>query len=48
MKDRINKVVRKVGYNTRTIETAPLKTPHTLTGIYPKIVAKRTTLTPRV
>lgn len=48
MKDRINKVVRNVGYNTRNFETAPLKTPHNLTEIFPKIVDKRTTLNTRV
>ena len=48
MKDRINKVVRNVGYNTRSFETAPLKTPHNLTEIFPKIVDKRTTLNTRV
>lgn len=48
MKDRINKVVRNVGYTTRTFETAPLKTPHNLTEIFPKILDKRTTLNTRV
>lgn len=48
MKERINKVVRNVGYNTRTFETAPLKTPHNLTEIFPKIMDKRTTLNTRV
>ena len=48
MKDRINKVVRNVGYNTRAFETAPLKAPHNLTEIFPKIVDKRTTLHTRV
>lgn len=48
MKDRINKVVRNVGYNTRTFETAPLKAPHNLTEIFPKIVDKRTMLNTRV
>lgn len=48
MKDRINKVVRNVGYNTRTFETAPLKAPHNLTEIFPKILDKRTTLNTRV
>lgn len=48
MKDRINKVVRNVGYNTRTFETAPLKAPHNLTEIFPKIMDKRTTLNTRV
>ena len=48
MKDRINKLVRNVGYNTRTFETAPLKKPHNLTEIFPKILDKRTTLNTRV
>lgn len=48
MKDRINKLVRNVGYNTRAFETAPLKAPHTLTDIFPKIIDKRTTLNTRV
>lgn len=48
MKDRINKVVRNVGYSTRTFETAPLKAPHNLTEIFPKILDKRTTLDTRV
>ncbi len=48
MKERINKVVRNVGYNTRAFETAPLKAPHNLTEIFPKILDKRTTLNTRV
>lgn len=48
MKERINKVIRNIGYTTRTFETAPLKTPHNLTEIFPKIVDKRTTLNTRV
>lgn len=48
MKDRINKIIRNIGYNTRTFETAPLKKPHNLTEIFPKIVDKRTTLNTRV
>ncbi len=48
MKDRINKVIRNIGYTTRAFETAPLKTPHNLTEIFPKIVDKRTTLNTRV
>lgn len=48
MKDRINKIIRNIGYNTRTFETAPLKTPHNLTEIFPKIMDKRTTLNTRV
>ena len=48
MKDRVNKIIRNIGYNTRTFETAPLKTPHNLTEIFPKILDKRTTLNTRV
>lgn len=48
MKERINKIIRNIGYNTRTFETAPLKTPHNLTEIFPKILDKRTTLNTRV
>lgn len=48
MKDRINKIIRNIGYNARTFETAPLKTPHNLTEIFPKIMDKRTTLNTRV
>lgn len=48
MKERINKVIRNIGYTARTFETAPLKTPHNLTEIFPKIVDKRTTLNTRV
>ena len=48
MKDRINKIIRNIGYNARTFETAPLKSPHNLTEIFPKIMDKRTTLNTRV
>lgn len=48
MKDRINKIIRNIGYNARTFETAPLKAPHNLTEIFPKILDKRTTLNTRV
>ncbi len=48
MKERVNKIVRNIGYNTRTFETAPLKAPHNLTEIFPKILDKRTTLNTRV
>lgn len=48
MKDRINKIIRNIGYNARTFETAPLQKPHNLTEIFPKIVDKRTTLNTRV
>jgi len=48
MKERINKIIRNTGYHTRAFETAPLKTPHNLTEIFPKIMDKRTTLNTRV
>ena len=48
MKERVNKIIRNIGYNARTFETAPLKTPHNLTEIFPKILDKRTTLNTRV
>lgn len=48
MKDRINKIIRNIGYNARTFETAPLKAPHNLTEIFPKIMDRRTTLNTRV
>ena len=48
MKERINKIIRTTGYNARTFETAPLKSPHNLTEIFPKIMDKRTTLNTRV
>ncbi len=48
MKDRVNKIVRNCGYNARTFDTAPLKKPHNLTQIFPKILDKRTTLNKRV
>lgn len=48
MKDRVNKIVRSCGYSTRAFETAPLKKPHNLVEIFPKITDKRTTLNTRV
>lgn len=48
MKDRVNKIVRNCGYSTRAFETAPLKKPHNLVEIFPKITDKRTTLNTRV
>jgi len=48
MKERINKVIRGIGYSARAFETAPLKAPHNLTEIFPKIMDKRTTLNTRV
>lgn len=48
MKERVNKIVRSCGYSTRTFETAPLKKPHNLVEIFPKITEKRTTLNTRI
>lgn len=48
MKERVNKIVRSCGYSTRTFETAPLKKPHNLVEIFPKITEKRTSLNTRV
>lgn len=48
MKDRVTKIIRNSGYSARTFETAPLKKPHNLVEIFPKITDKRTTLNTRV
>lgn len=48
MKERVNKIVRSSGYQTRAFETAPLKKPHNLVEVFPKITEKRTTLSKRV
>lgn len=48
MKERITKIIRNSGYSARTFETAPLKKPHNLVEIFPKITEKRTTLNTRV
>ena len=47
-KDRVNKIVRSSGYQTRAFETAPLRKPHNLVEVFPKITEKRTTLSKRV
>ena len=47
-KDRVNRIVRSSGYQTRAFETAPLKKPHNLVEIFPKITDKRTTLNTRI
>ena len=47
-KDRVNKIVRTSGYQTRAFETAPLRKPHNLVEIFPKITDKRSTLNTRV
>ncbi|MGN0687666.1 MAG: hypothetical protein ACI4KA_06140, partial [Oscillospiraceae bacterium] len=48
MKGRINKIINNIGYHAKTFETAPLKSPHNLTEIFPKILDRRTTLNTRV
>lgn len=48
MKDRVTKIIRNSGYSARTFETAPLKKPHNLTEVFPKITDKRTSLNTRV
>ena len=48
MKERVTKIIRNCGYSARTFETAPLKKPHNLVEIFPKITDKRTTLNTRV
>ncbi|MDE7399797.1 MAG: hypothetical protein K2N06_09755 [Oscillospiraceae bacterium] len=48
MKDRVTKIIRSSGYSARTFETAPLKKPHNLVEVFPKITDKRTSLNTRV
>lgn len=48
LKDRVTKIIRSSGYSARTFETAPLKKPHNLVEVFPKITEKRTTLNTRV
>lgn len=48
MKDRVNKIIRNIGYRTQNFETAPLKKPHNLVEVFPKITDKRITLNKRV
>ncbi|MCM1165062.1 MAG: hypothetical protein NC299_05450 [Lachnospiraceae bacterium] len=48
MKERVTKIIRGSGYQARTFETAPLKKPHNLVEVFPKITDKRTTLSKRV
>ncbi|MDE7361127.1 MAG: hypothetical protein K2N38_04265 [Oscillospiraceae bacterium] len=48
MKERVTKIIRGSGYQARTFETAPLKKPHNLVEVFPKITDKRTTLNARV
>lgn len=48
MKDRVNKIIRNIGYKTQNFDTAPLKKPHNLVEVFPKITDKRVTLNKRV
>lgn len=48
MKDRVNKIIRNIGYHAQNFETAPLKKPHNLVEVFPKITDKRVTLNKRV
>lgn len=48
MKERVTKIIRGSGYSARTFETAPLKKPHNLVEVFPKITDKRTSLNTRV
>ncbi len=48
MRDRVTKIIKNSGYQARTFETAPLKKPHNLTEVFPKIEDKRTTINRRV
>lgn len=48
MKERVTKIIRGSGYQARTFETAPLKKPHNLVEVFPKITDKRTSLNKRI
>ena len=48
MKDRVNKIIKNIGYRAQNFETAPLKKPHNLVEVFPKITDKRITLNKRV
>lgn len=48
MKERVTKIIRNSGYQARTFETAPLKKPHNLIEVFPKITDKRTSLNKRI
>lgn len=48
MKERVTKIIRNSGYQARTFETAPLKKPHNLVEVFPKITDKRTSLNKRI
>ncbi len=48
MRERVTKIIKGSGYQARAFETAPLKKPHNLTEVFPKIEDKRTTINKRV
>ncbi len=48
MRERVTRIIKGSGYQARTFETAPLKKPHNLTEVFPKIEDKRTTINKRV
>lgn len=48
MRERVTKIIKNSGYQARTFETAPLKKPHNLVEVFPKIEDKRTTINKRV
>lgn len=48
MRERVTKIIKGSGYQARTFETAPLKKPHNLTEVFPKIEDKRTVINKRV
>ncbi len=48
MRDRVTKIIKNSGYEARTFETAPLRKPHNLAEVFPKIEDKRTRINRRV
>lgn len=48
IKSKVSSIIKNLGYNAKSFETAPLKTPHTLTDIFPKILDKRTNLNVKI
>lgn len=48
MRERVTKIIKNSGYQARTFETAPLRKPHNLAEVFPKIEDKRTRINKRV
>lgn len=48
MRERVTKIIKSSGYQARTFETAPLRKPHNLAEVFPKIEEKRTRINKRV